>query len=214
MIGTHHHVDGYVRAVEADRLDALSRTLRPAGDLDQLVATAAAGDECAWAALVRRFQPQLLRVARAQGLSAHEAEDAVQDTWMRLMGGIAAVREPRALGGWLTTTARRESLRLRQRGSQELPTADELASDAATTDDADARVDAAAARDAVTRALDGLPPRHRRLMRALFDDTAGSYHEIARDLDMPVGSIGPIRGRCLTQLRRNAHLQQLAEAID
>ena len=75
-------------------------------------------------------------------------------------------------------------------------------------------MDAAACRDAVTRALDGLPPRHRLLMRALFDDAAGSYHEIARDLDMPVGSIGPIRGRCLTQLRRNAHLQRLAEAID
>ena len=162
----------------------------------------------------QRYQPQLLRVARAQGLSAHEAEDAVQDTWMRLMGGITGVREPRALGGWLTTTARRESLRLRQRGAQELPTADELAGDASTTDDAESHMDAAACRDAVTRALDGLPARHRRLMRALFDDTAGSYHEIARDLDMPVGSIGPIRGRCLTQLRRNAHLQRLAEAID
>jgi RNA polymerase sigma factor (sigma-70 family) len=214
MIATHHQVGGYVRAVQADRIDAISRSRRPAEDLDRLVATAAAGDECAWAALVRRFQPQLLRVARAQGLSLHEAEDAVQDTWMRLMGGITGVREPRALGGWLTTTTRRESLRLRQRGAQELPTADDLGSDASATDEADARVNAAACRDAVTRALDGLPSRHRRLMRALFDDTAGSYHEIARDLDMPVGSIGPIRGRCLTQLRRNAHLQRVAEAID
>ena len=214
MIGTHHHVDGYVHAVQAT-VAALTAIRRPAvSDLDRLVATAAAGDEHAWETLVRRFQPQLLRVARAQGLSAHEAEDAVQDTWMRLMRGIAGVREPRALGGWLTTTARRESLRVRQRGAQELPTADDLASDASTTDDAEARVEAAACRDAVARALDGLPPRHRLLMRALFADTAGSYHEIARDLDMPVGSIGPIRGRCITQLRRNAHLQQLAEAID
>src|SRR3954449_12619319 len=117
MIGSHHHVDGYVNAVQADRMAAVSRHRRPAErfDLDLIVTTAAAGDERAWAALVRRFQPQLLRVARAQGLGAHEAEDAVQDTWMRLMGGITGVREPRALGGWLTTTARRESLRLRQR---------------------------------------------------------------------------------------------------
>jgi len=213
MIATHHHVDGYVHAVNADRFAAHAAGRGPL-DLDQLVATAAAGDEHAWAALVRRYEPQLLRVARAQGLSPHEAEDAVQDTWMRLMGGITGVREPRAIGGWLATTARRESLRLRQRSAQELPTADDLASDVSTDDDAEARVDAAACRDAVSRALDGLPPRHRRLMRALFADTAGSYHEIARDLDMPVGSIGPIRGRCLTQLRRNTHLQQLAEAID
>jgi RNA polymerase sigma factor (sigma-70 family) len=214
MIGTHHHVEGYVRAVHVDRAEAMARTRRPVEDLGELVATAAAGDQFAWEALVRRFQPQLLRVARAQGLSLHEAEDAVQDTWMRLMGGITGVREPRALGGWLTTTARRESLRVRVRGSHELPTADDLPGDASTTDDAEAHVDAAACRDAVTRALDGLPPRHGRLMRALFDDAAGSYHEIARDLDMPVGSIGPIRGRCLTQLRRNTHLQRVAEAID
>jgi RNA polymerase sigma factor (sigma-70 family) len=198
--------------VPADRVPAFAAT-RPF-DLDRLVATAATGDERAWEALVSRFQAQLLRVARAQGLSAHEAEDAVQDTWMRLMGGIAAVREPRALGGWLTTTARRESLRLCRRAAQELPTAGDLAASVSTDDHTEARVDAAACRDAVSRALDGLPPRHRRLMRALFDDTAGSYHEIARDLDMPVGSIGPIRGRCLTQLRRNTYLQQVAEAIE
>jgi RNA polymerase sigma factor (sigma-70 family) len=215
MIGTHHQVGGYVKAVEADRMSALSGARgRATPELDTLVATAANGDEHAWEALFRRFQPQLLRVARSQGLSAHEAEDAVQDTWMRLMGGIRGVREPRALGGWLTTTARRESQRVRLRAAHELPTGDELAGDIATVDETDARMQAAACRDAVTRALDALPPRHQRLMRALFDDSAGSYHEIAHDLDMPVGSIGPIRGRCLTQLRRNTHLRQLAEAID
>src|SRR4051794_25966649 len=116
MIGTHHQIGHYVHAVQADRMAALSGVGRHSSfDLDQLVATAAKGDEHAWEALFRRFQPQLLRVARSQGLSAHEAEDAVQDTWMRLMGGIGSVREPRALGGWLTTTARRESQRVRMR---------------------------------------------------------------------------------------------------
>jgi RNA polymerase sigma factor (sigma-70 family) len=208
MIGTHHQVDHYVRAVQADRMAAV------ASDLDRLVATAARGDERAWEALFRRFQPQLLRVARGQGLNAYEAEDAVQDTWMRLMGAIGGVREPRALGGWLTTTARRESQRVRQRTARELPTGDELAGDVAACDEAEDRLEAAACRDAVVRALNGLPPRHQRLMRALFDDAAGSYEEIAHELGMPVGSIGPIRGRCLTQLRRDTQLRQLAEAID
>src|SRR3954453_6042521 len=155
MTAIHHHVDGYVTAVQADRMAAISRHRRPAErfDLDLLVTTAATGDEHAWAALVRRFQPQLLRVARAQGLGAHEAEDAVQDTWMRLMGGIANVREPRALGGGLTTTARRESQRVRSRGAHELPTGDELAGDVPAVDETEARMEAAACRDAVARAL-------------------------------------------------------------
>src|SRR3954469_14617066 len=153
MTAIHHHVDGYVTAVQADRMAAIPRHRRPAErfDLDLLVTTAATGDEHAWAALVRRFQPQLLRVARAQGLGAHEAEDAVQDTWMRLMGGIRGVREPRAIAGWLTTTARRESHRVRERGAHELPTADDLVGDSSTTEDAAAHLDAAACRAAVSR---------------------------------------------------------------
>ena len=199
MIGTHHHIDGYARTVQADRMVAASER-RPPADLEQLVATAAAGDEFAWATLVSRFQPHLLRVARAHGLNAHEAEDAVQDTWIRLMRGIAAVREPLALAGWLTTTTRRESLRMRERGRASADGEDPR-DHLATTDDADARLEAEACRAAVSRALQALPVRHRRLLRALFDDAAGSYDDIARDLDMPVGSIGPIRGRCFARLR-------------
>jgi RNA polymerase sigma factor (sigma-70 family) len=214
MIGTHHHVDGYVRTVHADRLAAASSERRPTADLERLVATAAAGDEIAWATLVSRFQPHLLRVARAHGLNAPEAEDAVQDTWLRLMRSIAAVRDPLALAGWLTTTTRRESLRVRERRSRERPTADDPRDAFAATDDADARLEAEACRAAVSRALETLPVRHRQLLRALFDDAAGSYDDIARDLDMPVGSIGPIRGRCFARLRHNAQLRQLADAVD
>jgi RNA polymerase sigma factor (sigma-70 family) len=214
-VSLHHHVvDDYLRTVQAERVARASRPRLPVTDLDGLVSQAATGDEPAWAELVRRFEPHLLRVARSHGLSLHEAEDAVQDTWVRLMHGIGGVREPHALGGWLTTTARRESLRLRERGSHELPTADDLGGEATAGDEAQAQLDAAACRAAVTRALDLLPPRHRDLMHALFAETAGSYHEIARDLGIPVGSIGPIRGRCLEQLRRNAHLRVVAEAFD
>src|SRR5690348_8983193 len=86
----HHVVDDYLRSVQAERAPRFTRR-RPssrATGLDGLVARAANGDEFAWAELVRRFEPHLLRVARSHGLSLHEAEDAVQDTWLRLMRGI------------------------------------------------------------------------------------------------------------------------------
>ena len=51
-------------------------------------------------------------------------------------------------------------------------------------------------------------------MLALFGDSASSYEEIAERLDVPVGSIGPIRGRCLARLRRDRRLQEVAEALD
>jgi RNA polymerase sigma factor (sigma-70 family) len=157
-----------------------------------------------------------LRVARAHGLSRHEAEDAVQDTWIRLMKNIGGVREPRALAGWLTTTARHESLRVLERSRREKPTDDELCADVPDAGDgaAGAELDAAACQAEVTRALALLPPRHGSLMRALFSETAPSYQEIAAQLGVPVGSIGPIRGRCLAKLRVDRRLRELAEVVE
>ncbi|MDA0185275.1 sigma-70 family RNA polymerase sigma factor [Solirubrobacter phytolaccae] len=187
---------------------------RSPGVLESLVAAAARGDEHAWAMLVERFGPRLLRVARAHGLSPHEAEDAVQETWVRLLRNIERVREPNALGGWLATTARHESLRVRERSAREKPTGDELTLDHAdgTGSEAETQLDTLTCRAAVTRALDGLPPRHRALLRALFAESEPSYREIATQLDMPIGSIGPIRQRCLAQLRRHGSLRRLADA--
>jgi RNA polymerase sigma factor (sigma-70 family) len=188
----------------------------PAYDLERLVAAAAAGDQPSWDALVERFGPALIRMARSHGLSRHEAEDAVQETWMRLLRRIETVREPRALSGWLRTTVRHESLRVRDRRQRESPTADELCADVAdaTTLEAESELDAAECGAAVARALDALPARHRRLMRALFTETEPSYEEVASQLGIPVGSIGPIRRRCLARLRLDGRLRRVAEALD
>ena len=50
------------------------------------------------------------------------------------------------------------------------------------------------------RALDQLPPRWRALLVLLAMDPAPSYEEISQRLSMPVGSIGPTRGRALRRL--------------
>jgi RNA polymerase sigma factor (sigma-70 family) len=217
MSALHPHVGGALaRTVESDRVAAAAKRRLPAGadDLAQLLETATAGDEDAWRVLVTRFSPRLLRLARAHGLSGQEAEDAVQDTWMRLLRHIDAVREPRALGGWLATTARRESLRVRERAQRERPTDEDLQADVAIAGEYERALGAAERRAAVADALDALPPRHRRLIRALFTDAEPSYHDIAAELGMPIGSIGPIRGRCLVQLRRNLRLREAAELLD
>jgi DNA-directed RNA polymerase specialized sigma24 family protein len=52
-------------------------------------------------------------------------------------------------------------------------------------------------REAITR----LPHRWQRLMEMLMSDPPASYAEISDELGLPVGSIGPTRGRCLARLR-------------
>jgi RNA polymerase sigma factor (sigma-70 family) len=211
----HHAVDDYAHSVQAERLDAARRrrSQTAAADLEQLVADASAGEPRAWSALVARFGPYLTRVARAHGLSAAEAEDAVQETWIRALRNIRRVRDPHALGGWLATTARHESLRVSRRARRETPTDRELRPDACD-DVAASELEAVEARAALLAALDALPGRNRELMLALFSETEASYLEVAARLDMPVGSIGPTRGRCLAQLRRDVRLRRLVEAAD
>ncbi len=63
-------------------------------------------------------------------------------------------------------------------------------------------------RDALLhRALGRLGDRCRTLLRLLATEPPPAYEEISTILEMPIGSIGPTRGRCLEQLR--AELAQL-----
>jgi DNA-directed RNA polymerase specialized sigma24 family protein len=53
----------------------------------------------------------------------------------------------------------------------------------------------------VLRAFGDLSARCQQLLRVLTATPPPSYAEAAAALDMPVGSVGPTRGRCLSQLR-------------
>ena len=55
--------------------------------------------------------------------------------------------------------------------------------------------------DRLWAAVDGLPERCRRLLRIVAFENRPDYRELATELGMPVGSIGPTRGRCLAKLR-------------
>ena len=90
-------------------------------DVEQLVESARAGDAAAWDALVDRYLPLVTAVIRRLRLSPADADDVNQTVWLRLVEHLDALREPRALPGWLATTARHEGLRLIKRRARDLP---------------------------------------------------------------------------------------------
>jgi DNA-directed RNA polymerase specialized sigma24 family protein len=55
--------------------------------------------------------------------------------------------------------------------------------------------------EVVREAITHLPRRWQRLMEMLMADPPASYAQISDELGLPVGSIGPTRGRCLARLR-------------
>lgn len=169
-----------------------------------LLRRADAGEQAAWDALVVRYTNLLWSVGRAHRLGAADAADVVQTTWLRLVENLGRIEDPERLPGWLATTARRECLRtLRRAGREPLGTGDDAALD--VIDDHAEPLDAkliADERDAALWAcFERLSERCRVLLRILVATPPPAYADVAAALGMPIGSIGPTRGRCLERLR-------------
>jgi RNA polymerase sigma factor (sigma-70 family) len=172
----------------------------------ELVAAAVAGQAAAWHDIVDRFAGMVWAIARRHRLSAADAADVSQTTWLRLVEHLDRIEKPDRIGAWLATTARHESLRVLRLADRQVPTpyedfaelsrAEERGLDAALLDDE---------RDEeLTEMVRSLPPRCQALLRILTDDSPPDYLEIGRQLGMPTGSIGPTRARCLERIRKLA----------
>ena len=166
-----------------------------------LLARAAQGDQGAWNELVDEHSRLLWSVARSFRLDAADANDVVQTTWLRLLEHLDRIEDPSRLIGWLVTTARREAMRVLRRSGRERPVIEDTVLD---RPDEGPPVDSALLQDERNRALwqafARLNEKCRQLLRVAVTHPQ-AYDEISEALGMPIGSIGPTRRRCLTQLR-------------
>jgi RNA polymerase sigma factor (sigma-70 family) len=176
-----------------------------AGELTTLLVRAADGDQDAWNVMVDRYTNLLWSIARGHRLGTDAAADVVQTTWLRLLENLGRIKEPERLAAWLATTTRHECLRVLRKGQREEPTEDTALD---LPDLTAAQLDATLLleeRDAALwRALSGLGERCQQLLRVLMADPPPSYDAVSAALEMPIGSIGPTRARCLAKLRELA----------
>ena len=181
---------------------ATSASANGGGEVGRLVSRARCGDQQAWDQLVARYSGLLWAVARAHRLSAADAAEVAQTTWLRLVEHLARIQQPEAVGAWLATTARRESVRAYRRAARCQPSDDVDLFAGTDPGEHDAGL-LTAERDAALRsAFARLPARDQALLRLLTSEPAPTYEEIGAGLGMPIGSIGPTRARALQQLRR------------
>jgi len=175
--------------------------------LADLVRWAGEGDRAAWNEIVDRYAGIVWAIARRHRLSAADAADVSQTTWLRLVEHLDRIENPERIGAWLATTARHESLRVLRLAGRQIPALDDDFAELADAR-ADTRVDAALLTDERDRELRelvaALPARDQLLLQLLSHDAQPSYVEIGAALGMPTGSIGPTRARCLERLRRVA----------
>lgn len=184
------------------------RPTGPAGQPDRgariagLVSAARDGSEDALGQIVTEFSPMLWHVARAAGLSPDDAQDVVQTVWMSLLSHLDDIHTPAALAGWLVTTTRREAWRVRGAGRKQVPAdQDWLAELPDRGPGSEELAIIGDGRRALWSAIGQLTPRCQELLRIIAFVPRPDYRAVAAELGMPVGSIGPTRGRCLAKLR-------------
>ncbi len=157
------------------------------------------GDRKAWQTLLDRYERLVYSIPLNFGLSHTDADDVVQTTFAALVRSLDSITDEDRLGAWLGTVARRQTWRLVERRRRETPTDDDKLDRATTEDGAAERVEAL---QWVHQGLVKMDDRCRNLLTALyFDDVAPSYAQVAIDFDIPLGSIGPTRARCLEKMR-------------
>jgi RNA polymerase sigma factor (sigma-70 family) len=176
----------------------------PDEQLCELVRGAAERDSECWNALVDRFSRLVWSVARSFGLSAGDAAEVSQTTWLRLAENIGRIKQPDRLSAWLVTTTRHECIRQRRlqerhvlidgRDLEARPSAGPAADEHLLVEERDA---------ALLQALTLLPERSRTLLTMLLYDPPIAYSEISEALGIPIGSIGPTRARALALLRKH-----------
>jgi RNA polymerase sigma factor (sigma-70 family) len=169
------------------------------------------GDRTAFDDLVTLVTPLLWHTVRGQGIDQVAAEDVVQTIWMRLLHSSDSIRDPQTVVKWLLTAARREAWRVSNRARADLVKTASLFGEegeelAAIPVQREQTPEEMVFRDDRHRQLWGhvqtLSPRCRELMRVIAFADRPDYALIAQSLGMPVGSIGPTRGRCLAKLRQ------------
>ncbi len=156
------------------------------------------GDQQAWRALVDHYAGFVYTLARRCGLDETACDDVAQVVFAILVRKLGTVQSESSLAAWLATTTRREAWRLKRRLSRlrnrEMPLETEMPDAQVFAQDFELR-------QMVHWGLDRLDPRCRELLRRLYlSGEPQDYETVAEALGLAVGSVGPIRQRCLAKL--------------
>ncbi|MFJ2649425.1 sigma-70 family RNA polymerase sigma factor [Streptomyces sp. NPDC087420] len=152
--------------------------------------------------LFHALRPLVAAEARAEAPGAAvEARDLEQAVWVRLLERMAGEGPPPDTVRWVRTAVRAEARHGRRTAAHELPYTRAQPAAGAESDPERAAL-RADRRRALRSAVGRTPGRCPRLLAAMLSPDDPTYREIAGELGISQGSLGPMRSRCLGCLRR------------
>jgi RNA polymerase sigma-70 factor (ECF subfamily) len=173
---------------------------------EQLVALVRSGDDRAFGAIHQRYEARLLAYARQLlGGAHHDAEEVVQDAFVRAIRALRADDREMALKAWLYTIVRNRALDVLRRPVRTTDIEPHAASLCDAGGDPHERFARAEELDALVAGLKRLPERQRAAL-VMHEMGGASHRTIARRLDVTTG------GSKALVSRARAGLQQAAAA--
>jgi RNA polymerase sigma factor (sigma-70 family) len=184
-------------------MTAMAEYTLGSSDVASLVRRASEGDRTAWDRLVDQYKRLIWSITVEFKLTESDASDVAQTTWLRLLEHIDRIEYPDRVGSWLAATARNECLRSLAARKRVILGHEDVEPDTAVANgpEVDERLLAAERAQVVRDAMSHLPRHWQRMLEMLMADPPASYADISDELELPIGSIGPTRGRCLARLR-------------
>jgi RNA polymerase sigma factor (sigma-70 family) len=162
------------------------------------------GNEGAWAMLIDRYKNLIFSIPIKLGFSPDDAADIFQSVCLAMVEELPRLREPRALPAWLIRTTSHKCYRWKDTSRRFIYSEEQHATfsdkSAELPDDLLQQLD----REQIVRdAVSELPQDCKRLVELLFYQVSPpSYEDLALAMEIPKGSIGPRRQRCLEKMRQ------------
>ncbi|RMG45308.1 MAG: sigma-70 family RNA polymerase sigma factor [Acidobacteria bacterium] len=176
-------------------------TKRSAGDPD-LVRSSRRGDLEAFSELVRRYQRPLTAVALRSTGDLADADDLVQETFLRAFDRLDRLEDPDRFGPWLFRILRNLLADRGRRAGREVSGEEAAAEMPDTAPGAEAELLAREAARAVREAIDAIPPGRQREVFEMRYLEGLPVQEIARRLGVHTGTIKVHLHRTVRRLRK------------
>lgn len=181
----------------------MQRTAEASATDEQLIHRCLDGDQQAWAALIDRYKNLIYSIPIKLGMH-QDAGDIFQAVCVSWLANLSQLRKERALPKWLIQTCYHECLRHQRISGRTLELdATEMQPPVDHRPLAENIVIESEEEQTLRSAVAEMPERCAQLIHMLFFETpTRPYTEIAQELGLATGSVGFLRGRCLSRLRK------------
>jgi RNA polymerase sigma factor (sigma-70 family) len=173
---------------------------------EHLVSQCVSGDQKAWSALIDKYKNLIYSIPIKLGMY-QDAADIFQSVCVDLLKELPKLRDPRALPKWLIQTCYHKCLHHKKAAARHVQFDEEegkpQVADNVTSALPEEMLSQLEREQGLRNALAELSPRCAQMIRILFFEIPPRpYQDVAKQLGLATGSIGFIRGRCLTHLKK------------